>query len=153
MEFDTDLAPIVGQQVTLDATNGASANPRIDLLLQRASTPFESFILGGTVTECDVVVKGVVDGEARGWVRLSDGSFKDDLGAASTEAEVRALAVHEGPLTYTCVPPGSGVRMGIDRDGDDVPDGVDNCPTKPNVDQKDGDGDDVGDVCSTPATH
>ena len=152
MEFDTDLAPIVGQQVTLDATNGASASPRIEVLLQRASTPFESFILGGTVTECEVVVKGVVDGQARGWVRLSDGSFKDDLGVVSTEAEVRALAAQEGPLTYTCVPPGSGVRMGIDRDGDSVPDGLDNCPTKPNVDQKDGDGDDMGDVCSTPAT-
>lgn len=72
---------------------------------------------------------------------------------ASTEAEVRALAQQEGPLTYTCTPPGSGVRMGIDRDGDDVPDGLDNCPTKPNVDQSDSDGDDVGDACTTPATH
>ncbi len=125
MEFDTDLAPIVGQQVTLDATNGASVNPRIDLLLERASAPFESFILGGAVTECDLIVKGVVDGQARGWVRLADGSFKDDLGRVSTEAEVRALAAQEGPLTYTCTPPGSGVRMGIDRDGDGVPDGLD----------------------------
>ena len=125
MEFDTDLAPIVGQQVTLDATNGASVNPRIDLLLERASAPFESFILGGAVTECDLIVKGVVDGQARGWVRLADGSFKDDLGTVSTEAEVRALAAQEGPLTYTCAPPGSGVRMGIDRDGDGVPDGLD----------------------------
>ena len=148
MEFDTDLAPIVGQQVTLDATNGESANPRIEVLLQRASAPFESFILGGTVTECDLVVKGVVDGQARGWVRLPDGNFEDDLGTVSTEAEVRALAAQEGPLTYTCAPPGSGVRMGIDRDGDDVPDGLDNCPLKPNVDQNDSDGDAVGDVCS-----
>ena len=137
MEFDTDLAPIVGQQVTLDATNAAAANPRIDLLLRRASTPFESFILGGAVTECDLIVKGVVDGQARGWVRLSDGSFRDDLGLVWTEADVRALAAQERPLTYTCAPPGSGVRMGIDRDGDDVPDGVDSYPSHPNVDQND----------------
>ena len=150
MEFDTDLAPIVGQQVTLDATNGAYANPRIDLLLQRASAPFESFILGGAVTECDLVVKGIVNGQPRGWVRLSDGSFKDDLHVIWAEAEVRALAAQERPLTYTCAPPGSGVRMGIDRDGDGVPDGLDNCPSKPNVDQVDSDGDAVGDVCSTP---
>ena len=125
MEFDTDLAPIVGQQVTLDANNGAYANPRIDLLIERAAEPFESFILGGQVTECDLVVKGVVDGQARGWVRLPDGSFKDDLGRVSTEAEVRAHAAQDGPLTYTCAPPGSGVRMGIDRDLDGVLDGLD----------------------------
>jgi hypothetical protein len=27
------------------------------------------------------------------------------------------------PVTYTCVPPGNGVRLGIDRDGDGVLDG------------------------------
>ena len=31
---------------------------------------------------------------------------------------MRALAASDGPLTYTCAPPGSGRRMGIDRDLD-----------------------------------
>jgi DNA-binding beta-propeller fold protein YncE len=112
----TDLAPIVGQQVTLTSTNGAVANPRIDLMIQRAAASFPSFMLGGTVTECDVIVKGVVGTNPRGWVREAGGSFRDNTNALWTDANVRALAATDGPLTYTCAPPGSGRRMGIDRD-------------------------------------
>ena len=36
LAFDSDLAPIVGQQVTLTNANGSTAGPRIDLLIQRA---------------------------------------------------------------------------------------------------------------------
>ena len=34
LAFDSDLAPIVGQQVTLTSSNGGVAGPRIDLLLR-----------------------------------------------------------------------------------------------------------------------
>jgi gliding motility-associated-like protein len=34
-----------------------------------------------------------------------------------------------------------------DQDGDGVPNDIDNCPTLPNADQADGDGDGIGDVC------
>lgn len=34
-----------------------------------------------------------------------------------------------------------------DRDGDRVPDGLDNCPDKANIDQSDIDGDGIGDAC------
>ncbi len=34
-----------------------------------------------------------------------------------------------------------------DTDGDTIPDGSDNCPTTPNVDQMDADNDGIGDVC------
>src|SRR5262249_49142783 len=37
LAFDSNLKPIVGQQVTLRAENAAAASPRIDLLLGRAS--------------------------------------------------------------------------------------------------------------------
>ena len=123
MAFDTDLAPIVGQQVTLTSTNSKVANPRIDLLIERAAAAFDSAILGGRVTECDLIVKGSVGGARRGWVRELGGLFRDDLGNTSNEATVRALANTDGPLTYTCAPPGSGRRMGIDRDLDGTLDG------------------------------
>lgn len=118
LQSPTDLAPIVGQQVTLTSTNGTVVNPRIDLMIARAATSFPSFMLGGTVTECDVVVKGSVGTTPRGWVREAGGSFRDDTDALWTDANVRALAATDGPLTYTCAPPGSGRRMGIDRDLD-----------------------------------
>jgi acetyltransferase-like isoleucine patch superfamily enzyme len=39
---------------------------------------------------------------------------------------------------------------GADRDGDGVPDGVDNCPSVANPDQSDADGDGLGDDCVSP---
>jgi hypothetical protein len=63
------------------------------------------------------------------------------------DASLRALATSEGPLTYTCAPPGSGMRMGVDRDEDTVRDGVDNCPMHANPDQLNTDGDAFGNVC------
>ena len=81
-------------------------------------------MLGGSVPECDVIVKGSVDGVRRGWVRESGGLFRDDLDALWTDANVRALATTDGPLTYTCAPPGSGRRMGIDQNLDGTLDGL-----------------------------
>ncbi len=147
MEFPSDLAPIVGQQVTLTSTNATVVNPRIDLMIQRASTSFDSLLLGGTVTECDVVVKGSVGGVERGWVRESSGMFRSDVNTLIADAPLRALAISEGPLTYTCAPPGSGERMGIDRDEDGLLDGNDNCPNADNPGQADSDNDGKGDAC------
>src|SRR4030095_15577420 len=78
LAFPGDLAPIVGQQITLTSTNGAAVAPRINLLIARAAAPFTSLILGGAVTECDLIVKGSVGGAPRGWKRLASGLFQDD---------------------------------------------------------------------------
>src|SRR5262245_22130936 len=127
--FDSDLAPIVGQQVTLTATNGTAVGPRITLMLQRA--------LAG---ECDVVVKGLFSNLERGWVCTgasccsgtncggANGSFQSDRTgeAVLTDAQLRAQVTPPQPagqeLTYTAVPFGSGIRIGIDRDEDGFPD-------------------------------
>jgi len=151
LQFDNDLAPVVGQQVTLDASNGAVAGPRIDLLIARAAAPFTSLLLDGNTTECELVVKGVAGGRPRGWVRLASGLFQadDDPGrtALVSDAALRARAGASGPLTYTCVAPGSGARAGINRDLDLRLDGLDNCPGHPNDDQADFDADGLGDPC------
>jgi YVTN family beta-propeller protein len=109
-EFDSNLAPIVGQQITLTSTNSAVAGPRINLLLAR-----------DTANECEVTVKGTIAGLQRGAVRLPSGLFQTDRASEPTltDPQVRALAAVAGQeLTYTCVPPGSGERIGVDRDGD-----------------------------------
>jgi hypothetical protein len=146
LQFPTDLAPIVGQQVTLDGTNSAAVGPRIDLLIARAQTPFESLVLGPGVSECDLVVKGTVGAVHRGWV-YDGADFLDDVGGSIGDAALRALAVSEGPLTYTCAPPGSGVRMGVNADRDLHLDGLDNCATAANDDQADNESDGLGDAC------
>ena len=108
LAFDNDLAPIVGQQVTLDANNAAVAGPRIDLLIQRAQAPFVSKTLGGNVTECDLVARGVIGGHAVAFTLGAGGAFtRDDGGAALGDTALRALAAVDGQqLTYTCLPPG-----------------------------------------------
>jgi DNA-binding beta-propeller fold protein YncE len=151
LAFDTDLAPIVGQQVTLSATNLAAVSARIDLLLARAAAPFASALLGGVSRECDVVVKGAIGGEPRGWLYESaSAQFRPDRAGEPLVAKSALLALAGQPgqeLTFTAAPTGSGRRMGIDRDLDTVLDGDDNCPAAANPGQEDEDGNDVGDAC------
>ncbi len=127
-QFDSNLAPVVGQQVTLNDTNSGIAGPRIDLLIDRARTCFDVLLTEGT-TECELIVKGTSSGESRGWVGELQGPcgpaqtvlFRSDRAGdpTLTDGQLRALASIPGDvLTYTCAPPGSGERMGIDRDED-----------------------------------
>jgi YVTN family beta-propeller protein len=122
---DTGLAPAVGQQVTIDADDTDAA--RVELILSRGDTPR---------AECDVMVRGVVDGVARGWLRLPTGAFRSDRAGEPPIAEstLRALAAVPGQaLTYTCLPPGTGVRMALDRDADGCLDGDDPAPADAGV--------------------
>ncbi|MBT8137747.1 MAG: hypothetical protein KJO54_12085, partial [Gammaproteobacteria bacterium] len=151
LAFDSDLAPVVGQQITVDADSATAIDDRIDLLLARGAAAFTSKVLSNTpVTEADIVVKGIVGGELRGWQRQSDGTFRSDRAAepALSAAALRALADQpDQQLTYTAVVPGYGYRSGIDRDTDGVLDGDDNCAAVANADQSDSDTDSIGDAC------
>jgi DNA-binding beta-propeller fold protein YncE len=103
LAFDSNLAPIVGQQITLNHSNAAVVGERIDLFEARAAAQ-----------ECDLVVQGRIAGRAttllfdpvRAKFKLSGRS--GDL----SDLEVRSLArSKDGELTFTCVPPGSGARI------------------------------------------
>lgn len=108
--FDTGMAPAVGVQQTVDALNqnAPAVNGRIGTLLARAD-----------MNEIDLVVKGRRHGLARGWL-YSGGVFVSDRvnDPPLSEAALRALAGVGTELTYTGVPPGNGLRIGLDRDGD-----------------------------------
>jgi YVTN family beta-propeller protein len=147
MAMDSNLAPIVGQQVTLTSSNASVAAPRISLLIARANAAYP--VLGfPNARECDLVVRGTVGGVARGWLLSGSNFTPDNGGAAVTDSALRALAQTAGQeLTYTCVPPGSGNRIGLDRDEDGVRNGVDNCAAAKNANQADGDTDGVGNTC------
>ncbi len=110
MAFDSNLAPIVGQQITRTSSNGATVDPRITLLEQRADAG-----------ECDLVAKGRFGGEDRGLLYSGGGQFVTDRVSDDplSDAAARALANGaEQEMTFTCVPPGEGPRVAIDRDGD-----------------------------------
>ncbi|WP_438009682.1 beta-propeller fold lactonase family protein [Sorangium sp. So ce321] len=115
LALESNLKPIVGQQITLTSSNAAVAGPRIDLLVARADAG-----------DCDLVVKGRSHGDELGFLYTGGGRFEADRECEPqrSEAELRLLARgRRGELTYTCVPPGSGERIGIDRDGDGFRDG------------------------------
>ena len=127
LAFDSDLAPITGQQVTLDSASGPDVDTRIDLLEARAGAAFVSKVLGGATTECDLVAKGTLAGESRGWLYdpATDSFAGDRAGDTPLEsAALRALASQAGQeITFTCLPPGSGARVALDRDEDGALDG------------------------------
>jgi YVTN family beta-propeller protein len=108
--FDSNLAPIVGQSITLTNTSPAAVGTRISLLIARAAA-----------NECELTVKGTLAGQQRGWWRGPGGTFVADRASdpSLTDAQLRAQATTPGQeRTYLCVPVGSGVRVGIDRDED-----------------------------------
>lgn len=122
LAFDSDLAPIVGQQVTLDDSNLADVSARLALLEQRAGTSFDSQVLGGTATECDLVAHGLWSNAIRSalYDPGTDTYIPDAFGEATiSSADMRTMAQVPGQeTTFTCVPPGSGARIALDRDED-----------------------------------
>jgi DNA-binding beta-propeller fold protein YncE len=143
LAFDTGLKPAVGQQVTVTtATAGDVAiQARVGLL-------FERHLAG----DCDVVAKGFFPrtGETRGylfrgWVPtfvsqggvLVQGPLKANLltdrssGSRALFEDLIGSTREPVSLTLTCVPPGSGWRIGVDRDEDGLCDGDDPVVAKP----------------------
>ena len=114
LAFDSDLAPIVGQQVTLTSDNTGAAGPRIDLLIQRAAAPFTSKSLNGVVTECDLVAQVVQNGRITGYLYdpVANNFIPDDNSPPLSDTALRALAANSGQeVTYTATTPGSGSRI------------------------------------------
>ncbi len=107
LAFDSDLAPIVGQQVTLTATNATSVNARINLLMQRAAASFTSKALDGLTKECDLIATVARNGRVETY--LYDPATK--LFGTLTDSALRAFASTPGQeVTYLAATPGSGRR-------------------------------------------
>lgn len=137
--FDSNFAPVVGQQITLSDVNAALVAPRINLFINQAS-------LGNA----ELVVKGTINNQQRGWYRLANGLFQSDniAEAPISDSQLRDMAQLPGQqLTYSAVPVGSGQRIGIDRDDDGVFDSNDVCVGIADSSQADLDNDGIGDAC------
>jgi DNA-binding beta-propeller fold protein YncE len=111
MAFDSNHAPIVGQQITLTKSNATSAGARLDLLEARARAG-----------DCDLVAKTSSVLGANGGM-LYDGTNWQPASMALypiADSSLRSL-VAAGlmpAVTFTCVPVGEGQRVAIDRDDD-----------------------------------
>ena len=118
MTFDTGLAPSVGYQLTFDGANNAdpTLRARLDSLRAQAES---------SPGNCDLIAKGRLAGQPRGWLYQGSDQWKSDKAADAlrSTAQLLALAGRGGELTVSGVPRGSGLRMGIDRDRDSYLDG------------------------------
>ncbi len=115
LAFESNLKPIVGQQVTLRLQNAAAAGPRVDLLLSRADAG-----------DCEVIARVHVLGAEIGLLYVGGGAFTPSWqgGPGVSDTALRQLAtVNLHPVTYTAVPLGAGYRMALDRDEDGILDG------------------------------
>lgn len=103
-----DTPAAVGQQVTLNGTNHI---PLLDSMLALANS---------STSRVDLIAKGMKDGQARGWFfDRTTGNFQSDrLAEVYSPNALRALAAVGSEQTYTVVPRGLGIRLGIDEDGD-----------------------------------
>lgn len=108
MAADSNMAPVVGQQVTLSPLSGAAAQARLDLLESRAA-------VSGPLPECDLLVRGLIDGVRVSALYRGD-NYRDTAGSAWTSDSLREAANRDdNALTFTCAPPGSGRRLALDR--------------------------------------
>jgi YVTN family beta-propeller protein len=113
--FDTGTAPAVGYTRTAWDTNVTTASFSNDW------STLESQAAAGT--NIDLIARGTIDGLRHGLLYQpgSDNYKLDTTNAAPlTRAQLVAKVQGGDTLTLMGVPPGSGVRMSIDRDGDGV---------------------------------
>ena len=98
MVMESNLAPVVGQQVTLSGTQQTLLN-RLDLLEERA-------LVITPRPECDLKVSGVIDGVQVALQLASADRYVDGQGGSFTSAQLREAARADGQaLTFTCFPP------------------------------------------------
>ncbi|MDH5730351.1 MAG: hypothetical protein OEZ58_15245 [Gammaproteobacteria bacterium] len=114
MVFDSNLFPIVGQQVTISKANFFAAIPRLRLLKARAE-------LG----ECDLIASQ----GAKGFFYAGNDKFLSNYQSywPITSYSLLYYAWYK-PVTFTCAVPGNGVRIALDRDEDGVFDEIARLP-------------------------
>ena len=114
MAFDTGMAPAVGRQLTIFDEPREKDRQLIDLLMTRAAAG-----------DCDLTARGWDQERLRGWL-LRDGVFygdRSDERMLNSEELLSRYRRRGEPLTFTCVPPGDGLRSALDRDLNGLLDG------------------------------
>jgi len=122
--FDTGTAPAAGYARTITSNNVNSASESNDWSLLEAQA--------NLLTNINLVVKGIVDGQRRGFVyQPASQNYRPDKQALAplTRAALAAKVAGGSIITILGVPPGLGTRLGIDRNGDGILDGDTPAPS------------------------
>ncbi|HWN94031.1 MAG TPA: beta-propeller fold lactonase family protein [Methylomirabilota bacterium] len=116
--LDTGLAPAVGYARTVTSNNMTSTSINNDWSMLEAQT------VGGT--NIDLIVKGMVDGQRRGFVYVTaSNNYRPDKQSLPplTKAQLVAKVQNGSVITLMGVPPGAGTRIGINHNSDALLDG------------------------------
>jgi len=108
--FDTGTAPAVGYTRTFNVATVTTISATNDWSLLEAQA---------AVSNIDLIVKGTIDGHLHGLLyQPLSGTYRPDSTNLPTFTHTQLIAkIQSGDLlTFMGVPPGSGLRMGIDRD-------------------------------------
>jgi hypothetical protein len=113
MVMDSNVAPAVGQQVTLRKGNVGASAARVALLTARAQAG-----------DCELTVKTRLFGREAGFLYQANGKLAPDVqGVPPVPVQLLVALAAVEPVSFTCVPLGSGQRVALDRDGDGALDG------------------------------
>jgi hypothetical protein len=109
------MNPVEWQQITVTQANASQSDEtsRHNLLEARSRVTIP-------VPDCEQVSKAVVAGVPNGWVLNSAGNYVQDKtseAAVTQAALITQTATAGSPVTFTCVPPGNGTRIGVARAG------------------------------------
>jgi DNA-binding beta-propeller fold protein YncE len=106
LAFDSDMLPAVGQQVTWRPGSSEAVESRLTLLRNQAlaTTPRRA---------CDLVARITTNGTAISALLQTDGSWSLRGGGTRSDSQLRELASVSQPLTFTCMPPGTGRRAAL----------------------------------------
>ncbi len=122
--LDTGTAPACGYGRTITSNNVTSASVSNDWSLLEAQA--------AGLTNIDLIVKGAVDGVRRGFVyQPAQNNYRPDKQSLAplTRSNLVAKILAGGTVTVMGVPPGTGVRHGINRDLDAALDGDEPAPS------------------------
>jgi hypothetical protein len=108
LAMDSDLAPIVGQQVTWRPNVSSAVEDQLSLLKQQA-------LVATPRAACDLIVRATIDGVPKTGLFQSDATWLMRTGETLSDAALRQLASSSQALTFTCLVPGSGRRVALNK--------------------------------------
>ncbi len=139
-QWDTGLAPLVGEQFSLTVSTVADLDAFLDLAEAQAQPPISNIDLVAKVSVLSGTTYTPVGAwfhdKGAGWTYVMGSGVSVSRAALKTFVQNGAGTVH-----FTCVPPGTGLRFGVDRDEDGLTDSDElSKGTNPRHPDTDGDG-------------
>lgn len=110
LAFTNDTHAAVGQQITFNGANNGDPG---------AINRFNTFVSLADADAVGLVAHGRVGGIDRGYVYVGGNTFQSDrAGETIAAATLRSGAAAGAEVSFTVVPAGTQVRIGVDRDAD-----------------------------------